>query len=88
MTLPAEIVYGHRFDVEFFALPVSVQEEIDAKTVWLATRLDTFPHKRLQGSRAFRLRVGVYRVIYTFDPGARVLYLATVGHRREIYSDL
>ena len=49
--------------------------------------LATFPHHRLTGSNRFRLRVGDYRVIYTFDAAANVIHLLAIGHRREIYRD-
>ncbi|HIG29283.1 MAG TPA: hypothetical protein EYQ50_16430 [Verrucomicrobiales bacterium] len=32
-----------------------------------------------------RLRVGDYRIIYTFDAAEGVINLLAVGHRREIY---
>jgi mRNA-degrading endonuclease RelE of RelBE toxin-antitoxin system len=45
-------------------------------------------HHRLQGTDAFRLRVGDYRVIYDFDLKKQRLDLLFVGHRREIYKGL
>ena len=33
----------------------------------------------------FRLRVGDYRIIYTFDVRRNELSLVTLGHRREVY---
>jgi len=40
----------------------------------------------LTGHRPYlRVRSGDYRVIYTVDDGARVVTIAAVGHRREIY---
>jgi mRNA interferase RelE/StbE len=47
--------------------------------------LGTFPHERLQGRPEFRLRVGDYRVLYSFDPAKGRIFLLSVGHRREIY---
>ena len=35
-----------------------------------------------------RVRSGDYRVIYTVDDPARVVTIAAVGHRREIYRNL
>ena len=54
----------------------------------MGLRLAAFPHYRLTGSNRFRLRVGDYRVIYTFDLTQGVIHLLAVGHRREIYHDL
>ena len=43
----------------------------------------------LTGHRPYlRVRSGDYRVIYTVDDSARVVTVAAVGHRREIYRSL
>ena len=51
----------------------------------MGTRLESFPHQRLQGRPEFKLRVGDYRVLYEFDVPLGRIYLHYVGHRREIY---
>lgn len=51
----------------------------------MGRRLDTFPHYRMTARHEYRLRVGDYRVIYTFDLGRNELHLLALGHRREIY---
>ena len=33
----------------------------------------------------FKLRVGDYRVIYSFDEDLKVITIHQIGHRREIY---
>lgn len=55
--------------------------------------LATDPHPPgflpLTGHRPYlRVRSGDYRVIYAVDDGARVVTVAAVGHRREIYRSL
>jgi len=43
----------------------------------------------LTGHRPYlRVRSGDYRVIYTVNDSARVVTIAVVGHRREIYQRL
>jgi mRNA interferase RelE/StbE len=43
----------------------------------------------LTGHRPYlRVRSGDYRLIYTVDDSARVVTIAAVGHRREIYRRL
>jgi len=43
----------------------------------------------LTGLRPYlRVRSGDYRVIYAVDDSARVVTIAAVGHRREIYRSL
>jgi mRNA interferase RelE/StbE len=43
----------------------------------------------LKGHRPWlRTRVGDYRIIYAVDDRARLVTVAAIGHRREIYRDL
>lgn len=81
-------VYYTAFDAAFYKLPVGVRARIETKIDDLGQRLDTFPHQRLSGVNRYRLRVGDYRIIYTFDLNQGVLHLLAVGHRREIYRKL
>jgi mRNA interferase RelE/StbE len=39
----------------------------------------------MTGGNRYRLRVGDYRIIYTFDKTRNEIHLLAVGHRREIY---
>lgn len=79
--------YYSGFDTPFFKLPLAVQKRIEAKIDDLGLRLRAFPHHRLKGHERFRLRVGDFRIIYTFDVERNILHLLAVGHRREIYRD-
>jgi mRNA interferase RelE/StbE len=81
----ATIVFSRRFDARFFAFPASVQEAIDRALHDLAARLDAFPHQKLKGVDAFKLRVGNYRVIYDFDRNDGWIHALAVGDRKEIY---
>ncbi|HEY9172609.1 MAG TPA: type II toxin-antitoxin system RelE/ParE family toxin [Verrucomicrobiae bacterium] len=80
-------IYYSGFDAAFFKLPQVVRARIESKIDDLGLRLKTFPHHRLKGYDRFRLRVGDYRVIYTFDAERNVVHLLAIGHRREIYRD-
>ena len=80
-------VYYQRFDADFFRLPRDVQTRIEARFDQMGLRLDSFPHYHLSGSNRYRLRVGDYRVIYTFDRKQNAIHLLAVGHRREIYRE-
>lgn len=40
---------------------------------------------KLQGSNNYRLRIGVYRVIYFFDPKKTTIIILRVAHRRQVY---
>jgi mRNA interferase RelE/StbE len=45
------------------------------------------PHggKKLSGRAAWRIRVGVYRVIYEIFDDRLLILVVTIGHRREVY---
>ena len=81
-------IYYTGFDSAFLKLPPEVRTRIEAKIDDMGLRLEKFPHHHLTGSNRYRLRVGDYRVIYTFDATAGVIHLLAVGHRREIYRKL
>jgi mRNA interferase RelE/StbE len=80
-------IFYSGFDTPFFKLPPTVQTRIEAKIDDMGLRLKTFPHHRLKGHDRYRLRVGDYRIIYTFDSERNILHLLAVGNRREIYRD-
>ena len=41
--------------------------------------------KKLTGRPAWRIRVGMYRVIYEIQDKELVVLVITIGHRREVY---
>ena len=80
-------IYYSAFDAAVFKLPPKIQSRIETKIDDMRLRLKTFPHHRLKGHNRFRLRVGDYRIIYTFDAERNIIHLLAVGNRREIYRD-
>jgi len=78
-------IWSPTFSKAFDGLPSSLRETVQRKVDEMGTRLDNFPHKRLQGRPEFKLRVGDYRVLYEFDLKLGRIYLHYVGNRREIY---
>ena len=80
----ATIVCSRKFDARFFGFPAHVREAIERALHDLAGRLDTFPHQKLKGVDAYKLRVGNYRVIYEFDRNeGRVHALAADGRHAD-----
>ena len=77
-----------QFDRRFFNLPASVQRHLQLKIDELGRNLFGFPHHRMQGVDAFRMRVGDFRIIYNFNVENNALILVAVGHRRDIYKSL
>ena len=78
-------VYYASFDAIFFKLPPPLLARVEAKINEIGSRLASFPHHRLKDSNRFRVRVGDYRIIYTFDLKQNKIHLLAIGHRREIY---
>ena len=40
------------------------------------------------GAKAYRVRVGDWRIIYEIDDGEETVFVTIVGHRREVYRGL
>jgi mRNA interferase RelE/StbE len=81
----AQQVYYSAFDEVFLKLPEDLRRRIEAQLDDMGSRLGSFPHYRMTGGNRYRLRVGDWRIIYTFDAGRNEIHLLAVGHRREIY---
>lgn len=44
--------------------------------------------EELAGKELYRVRLGVYRVVYSIDDAAVVVEVIRVGHRSEVYSNV
>jgi len=71
---------------EFASLDKPIAERVLKKLKWLAENFENFRPMSLRGELKglFKLRVGSYRVLYSFDRGKRTIYVH-LGHRQEIY---
>jgi mRNA interferase RelE/StbE len=78
-------IYYTAFDDVFVKLPDEIRRRIEAAIDDMGLRLSAYPHYRMTASNHYRLRVGDYRIIYTFDSTRNEIHLLAVGHRREIY---
>lgn len=69
-------------------LTQSVRVRITNKINWLAAHFDQITPQPLTADLAgfFKLRVGDYRVIYSFSGEDNMIVIYQIGHRREIYS--
>ncbi len=83
--MQATIVCSRKFDARFFNFPANVREATERALDDLVGRLDTFPHQKLKGVDAYKLRVGNYRVIYEFDRNEGHIHALAVGDRKDIY---
>jgi mRNA interferase RelE/StbE len=64
-------------------------ERIVRKLRWLAENAAEVKHDALTGQWAgyYRWRIGDYRAIYELEHQGRILIVAVVGHRREVYDE-
>ena len=78
-------VFSREFDAVLKRLPQNIAALIEEKINFVGVRLHSFSHYRMSGRGEFRLRVGDYRVIYSFNLATNEIYLIALGNRREIY---
>ncbi|MGC9394826.1 MAG: type II toxin-antitoxin system RelE family toxin [Anaerolineae bacterium] len=64
-----------------------VAQRIFTKIKWLAENFDVLAHEPLAGQwqGIYKLRVGDYRVLYTFSKVESTITVHFVRHRREVY---
>ncbi|WP_204106352.1 MULTISPECIES: type II toxin-antitoxin system RelE/ParE family toxin [Spirulina sp. CCY15215] len=64
-----------------------IAERIDRKINWLAENFKQITPQALTANLAglFKLRMGDYRVIYSFNAELKLITVHKIGHRREIY---
>jgi mRNA interferase RelE/StbE len=48
------------------------------------------PHgcEKVRGHELWKVRVGVYRILYTINEEQHIVHVYRIGHRRDIYRDL
>lgn len=79
-----EVQFSDRAVRDLHALPTGVQARVIRKLHDAAEDPARF-FRRLAGARAFRLRVGDYRVLADIDSGRRIIQVAHIAHRRNVY---
>jgi mRNA interferase RelE/StbE len=68
-------------------LDVLTAQRVLKRLRWLAENFDIISPQALTGQwkGVFKLRVGDYRVLYTYDRTKREIIVHFVKHRREVY---
>ena len=66
-----------------------VAQQVLKKLRWMAENFDQSTHIPLTGNLkgVFKLRVGDYRALYTFDQEKQIITIHFVQHRSEVYKD-
>ncbi len=64
-----------------------IAQRVLKKLRWLAENFEAVKHEALTGQweGVFKLRVGDYRALYTFDSAPQRIIVHFVRHRREVY---
>lgn len=67
-------------------LPTAAQRRLDAAILGLAQDPRPRGCKKLAGEAdLWRIRVGLYRVVYTVKDDVLLVLVVKIGHRREVY---
>ncbi|OIO40699.1 hypothetical protein AUJ10_02545 [Candidatus Pacearchaeota archaeon CG1_02_31_27] len=62
-----------------------IAKRITKKVSELAKNSSSLNIKRLKGEKAFRLRIGDYRIIFDINTAENSINILKVGHRKNIY---
>lgn len=93
MSEDAEAAYALEFTEDALEdlgrLDKPAARRITKKMRWVADNATLVQHEALTGEWAgyFRWRIGEYRAIYELDHDGKLLIVAVVGHRREVYDN-
>ena len=65
----------------------SVRKRVLQRLGWLEHNFDSITPTPLHGpyKNFFKLRIGEWRVLYTVDWEAQIVFAVAVGHRKDIY---
>lgn len=74
-------------EADLARLDKPIAQRILKKLRWLAENFEVMTPEHLTGEwqGVFKLRVGDYRVLYTFDKAETKIVVHFVKHRREVY---
>jgi mRNA interferase RelE/StbE len=70
---------------ELEAVPKKDREKLVVKIHGLATNPRPPGSEKLAGGDKYRIRHGVYRVLYEIDEATVIVVVVRVAHRREVY---
>ena len=70
---------------EIEAIPQRDRQRLIARIQGLSSNPRPPGSEKLSGQDKFRLRQGVYRIVYSVDDDGPSLLIVKVGHRKEVY---
>ena len=82
---PYRIEIERRAEREFEGLPANVLRRVSDVLDALEDNPRPPGAKKLTGREGYRIRTGVYRILYTIDDSQKTIRVYRIGHRREVY---
>jgi mRNA interferase RelE/StbE len=80
-----EIRFRKSVGKDFDPIPKRDVQQIVAAIAALANNPRPPQSRKLSGSEKYRLRCGVYRVLYEIQDDVLVVCVVKVGHRKDVY---
>jgi mRNA interferase RelE/StbE len=80
-----EVVLKPSADKEFRKLPLDIKPRVSRELLQLGEDSRPPGIKKLRSRPGYRLRIGDYRVIYTIDDSAKMVFVLAIGNRRDVY---
>ena len=80
-----EILFRESVYKDLHAIPKTALKKILSRIERLAEDPRPAGCQKLTGADLFRVRQGVYRIVYSIHDRTMVIHVVRVGHRREVY---
>ena len=80
-----EILFRESVYKDLHAIPKTDLRKILSRIERLAEDPRPAGCQRLTGADVYRVRQGVYRIVYSIHDRTMVIHVVRVGHRREVY---
>ncbi len=84
-----EILYRHSVRNDLKKLPLSARRDATKTILSLAKKPYPGGCAKLSGLKnTYRIRRGVYRIVYSVENNQLVIIIIRVGHRKDVYKSL
>ena len=85
--MPYSVEFTVRAEEDMGRLDKAIAQNIANKIEYLSQNMESITPASLKGEfkGKYKLRVGDWRVIYSFEHSSRIISIYSVRHRREVY---
>ena len=80
-----EVIIGNRVEKIMIKLPESDYQRIKKKMIDLGNNPRPPGYIKLKGRDGYRIREGIYRIIYDIEDKVRIVQIIAFGHRKDVY---